>query len=63
MGLERDKGVNAAMGAVVGCDFPVEEELSSCITGFLEYRYRSIITIKLLSEPVTCNEFMKSSIP
>ena len=50
MGLESDNGVYAAMGAVVGCDFPVEEESSSYIAGSLEYRYRSIITIKLLSE-------------
>lgn len=63
MGLERSNGVYAAMGAVVGCDFPVEEELSSCITGFLEYRYRRIITIKLLSEQVTCNEFIELGIP
>ena len=63
MGLERDKGVYAAIGAVVGCDFPVEEELSSSISGFFKYRYRCIITIKLLSEQVTCNEFVKSGIP
>ena len=63
MGLERDKGVNTAIGAVIGCDFPVEEELSSCITGFLEYRYRRIITFKLLSEQVMLNEFMKSGTP
>ena len=60
MGFERDEGVNAAMGAVVGCDFPVEEELSSCITGSLEYRYRRIVTIELLSEQVMCSEFVKS---
>ena len=58
MGLKRDKGVNAAVGAVVGCDFPVEEELSSCITVSLEYRYRRIVTVELLSEQVTCNEFV-----
>ena len=63
MGLKSENRVYAAMGGVVGCDFPVKEELSRCIAGFLEYRYRCIITIKLLSEQITCNDLVELGIP
>ena len=46
MGFERCDGVYAAMGAVVCCDFLVEEELSSCITFSLEHCYRCIVAVK-----------------